>query len=75
MVDNEHKSIIKCLRTDNWGEFLSHEFSKFCEERGIKRQIMCPSTPHQIEVVERKLAHLTAVTLSWLKTFLESYGL
>ena len=45
MVENEYKSVTKCLRTDNGGEFLSHGFSNFCEEHSIKCQIMCPSTP------------------------------
>nr|DAD31904.1 TPA_asm: hypothetical protein HUJ06_010755 [Nelumbo nucifera] len=47
-------------------KFLSHEFLRFFEEHGIKRQFTCPNTPQQNGVAERKLAHLTAVTLSWL---------
>ena len=66
MVENEYKSVIKCLHIDNGGEFLSHEFSKFFEEHGIKRQITCPSTSQHNGVVERRLAHLTTITLSWL---------
>nr|DAD37292.1 TPA_asm: hypothetical protein HUJ06_007933 [Nelumbo nucifera] len=66
MVKKEFSSVIKCLRTDNGGEFLSHEFLRFCEEHGIKRQFTCPNTPQQNGVAERKLAHLTAITLSWL---------
>lgn len=66
MVEKEFNSVLKCLRTDNGGEFLSQEFSRFCEEHGIKRQFTCPNTPQQNGVAERKLAHLTAVTLSWL---------
>lgn len=66
MVEKEFNSVLKCLRTDNGGEFLSQEFLRFCEEHGIKRQFTCPNTPQQNGVAERKLAHLTAVTLSWL---------
>lgn len=66
MVEKEFNSILKCLRTNNGGEFLSQEFLRFCEEHGIKRQFTCPNTPQQNGVAERKLAHLTAVTLSWL---------
>ena len=36
MVEKKYKSVIKCLCSDNEGEFLSREFSKFCEEHGIK---------------------------------------
>lgn len=66
MVEKEFNSVLKCLRTNNGGEFLSQEFLRFCEEHGIKRQFTCPNTPQQNGVAERKLAHLTAVTLSWL---------
>ena len=47
MVEKEFSSTIKCLLTDNGGEFLSHEFSRFCEEHGIKRQFTCPNAPRQ----------------------------
>ena len=32
-------ALIKCLRTDRGGEFTSEEFSKWCEEKGIRRQL------------------------------------
>ena len=31
MVEKKFSSAVKYLRTDNGGEFLSHEFSRFCE--------------------------------------------
>ena len=45
MVEKEFSSAIKCLRIDDGGEILSHEFSRFCKEHGIKRQFTCPNTP------------------------------
>ena len=36
---------IKCLRTDRGGEFTSKEFSTWCEEQGIQRQLTTPHTP------------------------------
>ncbi|KAB2611660.1 hypothetical protein D8674_019692 [Pyrus ussuriensis x Pyrus communis] len=38
---------IKCLRTDNGGEFTSKSFFKFCRQFGIKRQLSCVETPQQ----------------------------
>ena len=35
-------ALIKCLRTDRGGEFTSEEFSKWCEEKGIQRQLTTP---------------------------------
>ena len=43
---------LKCLRTDNGGEFKSDEFVKFCRERGIRREYTTPYSPEQ-NVAER----------------------
>ena len=38
MAENESGMKIKCLRSDNGGEFTSNEFNYLCEGHGIKRQ-------------------------------------
>ena len=45
LVENETKQKIKCLRSDNGGEFTSKEFNNYCEEHGIKRQFSAARTP------------------------------
>jgi transposase InsO family protein len=54
MVENEMDSKIKCLRSDNGGEFTSKEFMDYCNMNGIKRQFFVARTPQQNGVVERK---------------------
>ena len=43
---------LKCLRTDNEGEFKSEEFVKFCWELGIRREYMAPYSPEQNGIAE-----------------------
>ena len=44
MVENEIDSRIKCLRSDNGGEFTSKEFMDYYNNHGIKRH--SPSLRH-----------------------------
>jgi transposase InsO family protein len=54
MVENEMDSKIKCLRSDNGGEFTSKEFMDYCNRHGIKRKFFIARTPQHNGVVERK---------------------
>ena len=44
---------IKCLRTDNGGEFMSMEFENCCKEFGSDKHRTTAYTPQQNRVVER----------------------
>ncbi|KAG9454908.1 hypothetical protein H6P81_007812 [Aristolochia fimbriata] len=44
---------VKCLRTDNGGEFTGRDFKDFCKNEGIVRHFTTPGTPHQNGVAER----------------------
>jgi transposase InsO family protein len=54
MVENEIDSKIKCLISNNGGEFTSKEFMDYCSRHGMKRQFSIARTPQQNGVVERK---------------------
>ena len=53
LAENMSGKKLKCLRTDNGGEYVSHEFKNFCEMCGIKRELTAPGNPAQNAVAER----------------------
>ena len=58
---------IKTLRSDRGGQFTSDEFSKFCLERGMKRQLCAPYSPQQNGIVERKNRTIVSMVRAMLK--------
>ena len=54
LAETEKGVKMKTLRSDRDGEFTSEEFSSYCLEHGIKRQLTAPYSPQQNGVVERK---------------------
>ncbi|XP_059075169.1 uncharacterized protein LOC131875152 [Cryptomeria japonica] len=54
MVENESDLRIKCLRSNQEGEYTSNEFEQYCELHGIKRQYDASRTPQQNGVAKRK---------------------
>lgn len=54
MVETETEKSIKGLRTDRRGEYISLEFSNYCKEQGIRRQLTTPYTPQHNGITERK---------------------
>nr|KYP67758.1 Retrovirus-related Pol polyprotein from transposon TNT 1-94 [Cajanus cajan] len=46
-IEKEVGSMIRCLRTDNGGEYTSKEFNQYLQKCGIRRQLTCPNTPHK----------------------------
>ena len=53
MVENETNLKVKCLRSDNGGEYEDDEFKKYCAQNGIKMEKTIPGTPQQNGVAER----------------------
>ncbi|GJX64496.1 retrovirus-related pol polyprotein from transposon TNT 1-94, partial [Tanacetum coccineum] len=52
-VELDYGKKIKCLRTDNGGEYTSDESDTFCKQEGIKRQFTTAYTPQQNGVAKR----------------------
>lgn len=44
---------IKCLRSDQGGEYILEEFFDFCEQHGIKRKFFVAKTLQQNGVAKR----------------------
>ena len=65
-VESEFGKRIRCLRTDNGGEYTSDEFSDYLKEYRIRRQLTCPGTPQQNDVAERKNRHFAEICRSML---------
>ncbi|RVX07394.1 Retrovirus-related Pol polyprotein from transposon RE1 [Vitis vinifera] len=71
MVENQLHATIKCIQSDNGGEFLA--FKPYLEAHGILHQFSCPHTPQQNRRVERKICHLVETGLALMaQSFLPS---
>ena len=53
LVENETGKRLKCLRSDNGGEYCSKEFDSYCSHNGIHREKTVPRTPQENGVPER----------------------
>lgn len=52
-VENETNKKIKIFRSDNGGEYVNAEFTKFLNESGIQHQLTVAHTPQQNGISER----------------------
>jgi hypothetical protein len=53
LVENETGKSLKCLRSDNGGEYCSKEFDYYCSYHGIHREKTVPRTPQENGVTKR----------------------
>jgi transposase InsO family protein len=53
-AEAESGKMLKVLRTDRGGEFMSTSFTGYCSELGIRRHLTMPYSPQQNGVVERR---------------------
>nr|GEU62649.1 ankyrin repeat-containing domain, PGG domain protein [Tanacetum cinerariifolium] len=66
-IENELRTTLRMLRTDQGGEFTSSEFTQYCKENGITRQLTAPYSPQQIGVVERRNRTIMSTTRCMMK--------
>ena len=59
MVENETDLKVKCLRSDNGGEYELGEFKKLCALNGIRLERITPGTLQQNGIAERMNRTLT----------------
>ncbi|KAL5570298.1 hypothetical protein UlMin_026873 [Ulmus minor] len=64
LVENQFNTTIKCLQSDNGGEFRS--FLPFLNQSGIIHRFSCPYTSSQNGRVERKHRHVVETGLALL---------
>ena len=53
LVERETGKKLKCLRSDNGGEYTSRLFRGYCTEHGIRHERTIPRTPEQNGLAER----------------------
>ncbi|KAL2239399.1 UNVERIFIED_CONTAM: Retrovirus-related Pol polyprotein from transposon TNT 1-94 [Sesamum indicum] len=53
LVENETGLQVKCLRSDNGGEYSSEGIKNYCADHGIRMQKTIPGTPQQNGVAQR----------------------
>lgn len=53
MMENQVDAKIKCIRTDNGGEYMNRRFLKMCQSSGIIHQTTVPYLPQQNGLAER----------------------
>lgn len=57
---------VSVLHTDNGGEFVSNEFDAWLRQRGIRRELTVPYTPHQNGVAERAMRTIVEMARAML---------
>lgn len=64
MVQTQFEVKVKCVRTDNGGEFTGASFQTLLTDHGINHQKTTPYMPQQNGMVERKHRHLLQLARS-----------
>nr|GEW93973.1 zinc finger, CCHC-type [Tanacetum cinerariifolium] len=66
-IENKLRTTLKMLRTDRGGEFTSNEFTQYCKENGIARQLIAPYSPQQNGIVKRRNKTIMSTTRFMMK--------
>ena len=68
MVERETRRLLKCLRTNNGGEYISHEFREYYSIHGIRHEKTVPDTPQHNDVAERMNRTIVEKVICMLRT-------
>jgi hypothetical protein len=55
LIENKIDNVLKAVKSDKGGEFMSRDLKEFCGKHGIRREYRIPRTPQQNGVVERSV--------------------
>ena len=61
LLQNQFDTTPKRFRSDNAQDFFNRQVSSFFEDTCIVHESLCPYTPEQNGVAERKIGHLMEV--------------
>jgi hypothetical protein len=66
MVERQYGYFIRCIRTDNGGEYTSKKFTGLCAGAGIRHETTAPYSPQQNGLAERMNRNLAETARSKL---------
>uniref|UniRef100_A0A2N9I305 Integrase catalytic domain-containing protein n=1 Tax=Fagus sylvatica TaxID=28930 RepID=A0A2N9I305_FAGSY len=61
MIKTQYNTVVRAIRSDNGGEYISDAFCSQLNQKGILHQLTCPQTPEQNGVAERKNRHIMSI--------------
>ena len=53
LVENQFNRKIKCIGTDNGGEYINHSFARICKQAGMRHQTTTPYSLQQNGLTKR----------------------
>jgi transposase InsO family protein len=71
VVERETNKLLRCIRTDNGGEYCSKAFEEYCSKHGIKHVKIVPHTPQQNGTTER----MNGTIMEKVRSMLSNSGL
>ena len=61
MIKTQYNTIVRAIRSDNGGEYISDAFCSQLNQKGILHQLTSPQTPEHNGVAERKNRHIMSI--------------
>ena len=67
MIKTQFHTVVRTIRSDNGGEYISNDFCSQLNQLGILQQLTCAYTPEQNGVAERKNRHIMSIVRCLLR--------